>query len=63
MECIHATYEMKIADLKKKLQEAEVRAQDSSNTKHMRQLEHQRQAAVVEIKLLHEELQVRQRLC
>ncbi|GAB9469067.1 hypothetical protein Gpo141_00006359 [Globisporangium polare] len=56
MECVHATYEMKIADLKKKLQEAEERAQDSSNAEHIRQLEHQRQAASVEIKMLHDEL-------
>lgn len=50
---------MHVADLKKKLQDAEERAADATHAEALRQLEHQKQAAAVEIKLLHEELRVR----
>lgn len=51
-------YEMQINDLKKKLQVAEECAQDSHSLEIIRQLEHQKEAAVVEVKTLQEELRV-----
>uniref|UniRef100_K3WHE2 Uncharacterized protein n=1 Tax=Globisporangium ultimum (strain ATCC 200006 / CBS 805.95 / DAOM BR144) TaxID=431595 RepID=K3WHE2_GLOUD len=56
VDCLHATYEMKVNDLKKKLQVAEECAQDSHNVELIRQLKHQKETAAVEIKLLQDEL-------
>ncbi|TYZ59480.1 hypothetical protein PybrP1_007092, partial [[Pythium] brassicae (nom. inval.)] len=56
LESVHATYEMTLDDLKRRLQDAEERAQDANNAELVRQLEHQKQAAAVEIKMLHDDL-------
>lgn len=59
MECIHATYEMKMNDLKKRLAHEEEKARDAQNADTIRRLEQQKEAMQVEIKLLHVEIQVR----
>ncbi|GLD93414.1 hypothetical protein PINS_up002006 [Pythium insidiosum] len=56
MECLHTTYESRITDLRKKLQSAEDAVRDSQHAETIRRLEHQRDAAQVEVKLLHQEI-------
>lgn len=58
MECIHATYEMKMNDLKKRLAHEEEKARDSHNADIIRRLEQQKDAMQVELKMLHSEIQV-----
>lgn len=59
MECLQQTYEMQVADLKKKLRLAEEKAEDTRNTETIRRLEQLREAAGMEIKALKAEVQVR----
>jgi hypothetical protein len=59
MECLQQTYEMQLADLKKKLRLAEEKAEDTRNAETIRRLEQLREAASMEIKALKAEVQVR----
>ncbi|KAJ0402575.1 hypothetical protein P43SY_006814 [Pythium insidiosum] len=56
MECLHATYEARVTELRKRLQAAEDAVQESQQVETIRRLEHQRDSAHVEIKVLREEL-------
>jgi hypothetical protein len=58
MECLHATYEMKLNELKRKLEVADECVYAAQNSDAVRKLEQQRTAAQAEIKLLHDEIKV-----